>query len=200
MVKYDPTFLALRDLQIPVDALQTSSLKAKEGLVADWVEGKGWVAGRDGLPKGLCMIGGHEKDLAWALLIKELSLVGEQVTRTTMAELTMHARWNDTTPHKVVGSLLSKGRYAVEDEESESVFEEYNTLPQPFHIFIDDFGIQVTKDMLNRAWARDTILLLAYYCSVYIRGESMDKLKEIHGDEYMRKLTGGNFASIGVLE
>lgn len=112
----------------------------------------------------------------------------------------MHARWTDATPHRVVGSILSKGRYTVSSEQDESEFESYNTLPEPFHLFIDDFGVEVTKDKLNRAWARDTILLLAYYCSVYIRGETLDALDEIHGAEYMRKLTGGNHASIGVLE
>lgn len=198
--KYEPTFLALRDLQVPADALLTNSHDAKEGLVADWVEGRGWLPGKDGLPKGILLLGGPEKDLAWGLLIKELSLVGEQVTRTTMAELTMHSRWNDPSSHKVVGSLLSKGRYMVEDGEAESAFEMYNSLPSPFHIFIDDFGAQVTKDMLNRAWTRDTILLLSYYCSIYIRGPSIAKLREVHGADYMNKLTGGNYASIGILE
>ena len=199
MSKYEPQFLAMRDLQIPADALLTNSHEAKEGLVADWCEGRGWEPGLDGLPKGLLLIGGPEKDLAWSLLIKELSLVGEQVTRTTMAELTMHARWTDSTPHKVISSLLSKGRYSV-DKSEEGGFEEYNTLPTPFHIFIDDFGVQVTKDMLNRAWARDTILLLAYYCSVYVRGPNLMTLAKVHGEEYMKKLTGGNYASIGILE
>lgn len=198
-MKYEPTFLALRDLQVPADAMLTNSHEAKEGLVTDWVEGKGWVPGVDGLPKGLLLIGGSEKDLAWGLLMKELSLVGEQVTHTSMAELTMHSRWTDTSTHKVIGSMLGKGRYAITAEE-ESEFENYNTLPRPFHIFIEDFGVQVSKDMLNRAWAKDTILLLAYYCSVYIRGPSIAKLDGVHSEPYMKKLTGGNYASIGILE
>lgn len=200
MPKYDPTFLALRDLQIPADALKTSSTKAKEGLVADWIDARGWLPGSDGLPKGLCLIGGEEKDLAWGLLMKELCLVGEIVTRTTMAELTMHARHVDTSPHMVVGSLLAKARYPQPETEEEVIGEEFNTLQRPAHIFIDDFGVQVTKDMLNRAWARDTILLLAYYTSVYVRGTTLAKLEGVHGEEYMKKLTGGNHASIGVLE
>lgn len=199
MAKHDPTFLALRDLQVPADAMLTNSHEAKEGLIAEWVEGRGWLPGKDGLPKGLLLIGGEDKDLAWGLLMKELSLVGEQVVHTTMAELTMHSRWTDTSSHKVIGSMLGKGRYEITAEE-ESEFENYNTLPQPFHIFIEDFGVQVTKDMLNRAWAKDTILLLAYYCSVYIRGTTLDKLKGVHGEDYMKKLTGGNYASIGILE
>ena len=198
--KYEPTFLALRDLQVPADALLTNSHEAKEGLVADWVEGKGWVAGKDGLPKGLLLLGGEEKDLAWGLLMKELSLVGEQVTRTSMAELTMHSRWNDPSMHKVISSLLAKGRYEVASDYEESGFENHNTLPQPFHVFIDDFGAQVTKDMLNRAWTDDTILLLAYYCSVYIRGPGLAELNQRHGEAYMAKLTGGKCASIGILE
>lgn len=200
MPKFDPTFLALRDLQIPADALQTSSLKAKEGLVADWIDGRGWLPGKDGLPKGLCLMGGEDKDLAWALLMKELSLVGEIVTRTTMAELTMHARHPSPSSHMVIGSLLQKARYPDIQDEEAVVNEEFNTLSRPAHIFIDDFGVQVSKDMLNRAWARDTILLLAYYTSVYVRGRTMRGLEDMHGKEYMKKLTGGNFASIGVLE
>jgi hypothetical protein len=200
MDSHDPTFLALRDLQIPADALRTSSLKAKEGLVADWIDVRGWLPGSDGIPKGLCVIGGPEKNLAWGLLMKELCLVGEIVTRTTMAELTMHARHTNTTPHMVVGSLLAKARYPEPETEEEIIGEEYNTLNRPAHIFIDDFGVQVTKDMLNRAWARDTILLLAYYTSVYVRGRTIGALEEMHGSEYMHKLTSGNFASIGVLE
>ena len=197
--KYEPQFLAMRDLQIPANALLTNSHEAKEGLVSDWVEGRGWTPGADGLPKGLCLIGGEEKDLAWGLLMKELTLTGEQVTRTTMAELTMHARWTDVTSHKVISSLLAKGKYSV-DPDDEVGFESHNTLPQPYHVFIDDFGIPVTKDMLNRAWARDVILLIAYYCSVYVRGASMRKLDDVHGAEYMKKITGGNHASIGILE
>lgn len=196
MSENEQKILDLRDLQIPKAAFYTNSTQEKEGLVTDWIDSEAWAQTGDGMPQGLIVCGGKDRDLAWALLRKEVQLAGGYCCRITHAELAMFARAKNITPPAVLGAFLDKAGYPREEEEGD-----HQTLTRGHaHFFIEGFDEKVTKDMLIENFTRECVLLFSYYVSVYIRTYSLSDLQERHGPGFVDRLKGGEYAKLGVWE
>jgi hypothetical protein len=192
----DQTVLALRDIQLYPPAFRATSKTAKEGLVEDWVQGAGWLPGRDGVPHGILFYGSDVKaDLRWGLLMKEVLLVGEFVARTTMAELYKLAQIDDMSPAGLFSMMVAKGGYPVDEERDET----FNTLEQGLHIFVDGFDQTFDSSLVDRAWMREFIPFMAYYSSVYLRAESVEIAESVWGRKYLAALTDGTTGNLTVL-
>ena len=192
----DQTVLALRDIQLHPPAFHATSKLAKEGLVEDWIQGKGWLPGLDGIPHGILFYGtGAKADLRWGLLMKEVLLVGEFVARTTMAELYKLAQIDDMSPAGLFSMMVAKGGYPVDEEKDET----FNTLEQGLHVFVDNFDQTFDPSLVDRQWMREFIHFMAYYSSVYLRAESV-KSAEVHWTKrYLTDLTNGTTGSLSVM-
>jgi hypothetical protein len=197
-MKTDPNVLLLRDLQVPRSAFYTTSIKEKEGLVTDWVANADWEAdGSHGIPGGVIVCGGSDSDARWGLLRKEIGLSDNcYATRITHAELAMFARHEDITPHQVVPAYLAKAGYPMDEEDNSNNTMQLGSV----HFFIEHLERKVTKDMLNAEFVKDTVLLMAYYTSVYLRVSSISDLRAAQGERFVDTLLGGEIARIAVWE
>lgn len=195
----DPRIMGLRELQLPAPAFATTAEDEHEALIVDWVDGENWLPGPDGIPCGLIVVGGAERDLAWNLLMKELYLAGNYVTRTNATELALHACHTDTMTYRVVGSMLEKCGYPVGEEEAAN--NPYNTLTLgSAHIFIENLHVTPTKDRLIQNYVREAVLLLAYYTSVYVRLPEKNSMDDLYGRSFYNALTDGKVAKLSVWE
>lgn len=191
----DQAMLGLRDIQLYPPAFRATSKTAKEGLVDDWVQGQGWLPGRDGVPHGiLCYGTGEQADLRWGLLMKEVLLVGEYVARTSMAELYKLSKDDNTNPSTLFSMMLSKAGYPIEDEKDDT----NNTLEQGVHVFIDGFDSILVESRIDHVWMREFISFLSYYASVYLRAETAKSAEAIWTKQFLASLTNGTGGNLTV--
>ncbi len=190
----DQATLALRDIQLYPPAFRTTSKKAKEGLVEDWVQGQGWLPARDGVPHGILFYGGQSCDLRWGLLMKETLLVGEYVCRTSMAELYMMARTPGIMHPAMFAALMEKAEYPISEEKDDT----HNTLEQGLHIFIDSFDSQFTMGVDQKSMS-EFIQFLAYYASIYLRCESIKDAENVWTKKFLAGLCDGTYGNLSVM-
>lgn len=193
----DPQLLALRDIQVYAPALRTTSKIAKEELVGDWVHGKSWLPGQDGMPSGIVFYGsGESADLRWGLLMKETLLVGEAVCHTSMAELWRLFQDVGKSSAEVFGILLTKGAYPADDEKDQDT----NTLESGLHVFVDHFDLSFSASLPEVAHMKEFIRFVAYFASLYVRADSARTAENIWTRSFLTGLQDGTHGKLSVWE